>query len=207
MANEMSTPLTLTRTRDRESTALDHERDLGWVPRYYGRKEGLVRDYYARFLYRCGSYRHYTTIDWSTASRLIFVCTGNISRSPYAEARARLHGLSAISFGVAARGGDRADPVATRIASERGVELSSHRSRGYQDVGIQEGDLILAMEPWQLQRVALLCPQASLTLLGLWSSPTRPHIEDPFGLCAAYHHTCFQVIDSAIERITNLTRS
>jgi hypothetical protein len=58
------------------------------------------------------------------------------------------------------------------------------------------------MEPAQLPALAKLGAQA--TLLGLWATPPRPHLEDPYGLCAAYFDTCFEVIDSAVERIVRI---
>jgi hypothetical protein len=48
-------------------------------------------------------------------------------------------------------------------------------------------------------------PQVSL--LGLWSSPHRPLIFDPYSLHDQYYQTCYTVIDSAIATLTTLTGS
>src|SRR5207237_1259531 len=66
------------------------------------------------------------------------------------------------------------------------------------------GDLRIAMEPAQIRRLARLATAAPTTLLGLWATPPWPHLEDPYGLSPAYFDTCFDIIDSAVERIARL---
>jgi Low molecular weight phosphotyrosine protein phosphatase len=63
---------------------------------------------------------------WRNCERVVFVCTGNICRSPYAEAAARAHGINAVSCGTHTRTGLPADPVAIREAALRGRDMTAH---------------------------------------------------------------------------------
>jgi protein-tyrosine-phosphatase len=67
--------------------------------------------------------------------KVIFVCAGNICRSPFAEGLARRlaaeRGLDVefASAGEIALDGDRCPPDAVAVAKEYGVDLTSHRAR------------------------------------------------------------------------------
>jgi protein-tyrosine-phosphatase len=67
--------------------------------------------------------------------KVLFVCAGNICRSPFAEGLARRlaaeRGLDVefASAGKIAFDGDRCPPDAVAAAKEFGVDLSSHRAR------------------------------------------------------------------------------
>jgi protein-tyrosine-phosphatase len=175
------------------------------VSSQYGRKSGWLRHQYARVLDKAGAHAAMRRIDWDAVSRLVFVCQGNICRSAYAEARARKSGLSAASFGLGARDGDAADPKALEAASKRGVDLGGHRATSRDRFAPRQGDLLLAMERSHL--AGLSAPEGRVTLLGLWASPPRPHLEDPYGLSRGYFGTCFSVIDDAVGRIAGLAGS
>jgi protein-tyrosine phosphatase len=152
-----------------------------------------------------GGFRAERTISWGEVRRLVFVCRGNICRSAYAEARARELGLRSASFGLKTSTGGPANEVAMRVAATRHVELSRHRTTDVGDFRLEDGDLLLAMEPrhlnWLRQSFAGSAVSPQVSLLGLWSRPRRPHLHDPHGLSTAYFATCFDFIDSAIETI------
>lgn len=174
------------------------------VSSQYGRKSGWLRHQLASLLDRVGAHAAMRQVDWAAVSRLVFVCQGNICRSAYAEARARQSGLVAASFGLGARDGDHANPIAQEVASKRGVDLGSHRAISREHFVPRPGDLLLPMERSHLSGLAGL--GAPVTLLGLWASPPRPHLEDPYGLSRDYFDTCFGVIDDALGRISSLSR-
>lgn len=169
--------------------------------RDYGRKQGLLRTRWAQLQLACGRFEELSAIDWPRVARLLFVCTGNICRSPYAEARARRLGAHVGSFGLRAGDGRPADPKALRHAAERGIDLRPHRSRGPRAFVLGPGDLLAAMEPAQLSAVRELARPsgAQVTLAGVWAESARPHLEDPFGLSDAYFVTCFAFLDRAVE--------
>jgi protein-tyrosine phosphatase len=169
----------------------------------YGRKAGLLRHHLGVARYRLGLLSFLERIDWSSVKRLVFVCKGNICRSAYADGKAKALGLPAASFGLSVRGESPANEVAIRAAAARGVDLSAHRTRSRDAVGIRAGDLLLAMELPQAKAIAGpgIPKGVQTTLLGLWCEPPCPHIEDPYGLPPEYFSTCFGLIDDALNRV------
>jgi protein-tyrosine phosphatase len=103
----------------------------------------------------------------------VFVCKGNICRSAFAEAVARRAGLHAVSYGVATRGGDPAEPRAVSFAREYGIDLSPHITQRIDQYVPLAGDLVSAMEPDHLRRLGV-AGGAQLTLLGLWGAIPSP---------------------------------
>ena len=83
---------------------------------------------------------------WPGQGRLVFVCSGNICRSPYAQEVARRHGIAAVSCGIDTNNGLPADSAAMRTAAQRGVDLSAHRTTKWEDLVVATGDVIVAMQ-------------------------------------------------------------
>jgi protein-tyrosine phosphatase len=168
----------------------------------WGRKLGLAHHLTSRTAHWFGVYATFAHVPWSRIGRIIYVCEGNICRSAYGAARARAVGLDAQSFGLRAATGIPADPVAIETAVRRGIDLNNHRSAAIGAYQPAAGDLLLAMEPAQARELTQRFGGAiPVSLLGLWTRPLRPHIEDPFGLTPAYFETCFTIIDAGTQRI------
>ena len=180
-----------------------------WLALRYGGKRAWLRLIGERAAHAAGRYAGLDPIDWTGVARLVFVCSGNICRSPYGEAKARSLGVLAASFGLSADARSAVDPRARDVAARRGVDLSSHRVRGVAEIRLSPNDLLLLFEPshaavLQSQVPAELCVQ--VRPLGLWSSPVCPYIHDPFGLDERYFDACFARIDSAVARVAALLR-
>ncbi|MHB8454705.1 MAG: arsenate reductase/protein-tyrosine-phosphatase family protein [Acidiferrobacterales bacterium] len=146
--------------------------------------------------------RGYTDINWARVERIVFVCVGNICRSPYAEAVAATHGLSVVSAGLAASAGVQANLDAIRNADRRGINLAGHVTSRICDVNICSSDLLVGMEPRQGRKLMLnnkvQTSGAQVTLLGLWGAAPSPTITDPYGCSDGYFQTCYSRIDSGI---------
>jgi protein-tyrosine phosphatase len=167
----------------------------------YGGRRGYLEHVRARALYALGAYRGARDIEWAAVKRLVFVCKGNICRSPYASARARLLGAATASFGLHAAEGARADPAAWRTARSRAVDLSAHRSARRESCPIEDGDLLVVFEPEQLAEIRRQDRTARVTLLGIWAPPLRPHIQDPYGTSDRYFERCFSIIDTNVTEL------
>lgn len=170
----------------------------------YGRKIGLLVLLRSRIQQRLGAYRSYQNIAWEQVRRLVFICHGNICRSAYAQARAHQLGLPTASAGLGADKDGPADPQATKIAATRNIDLTTHTTTRIADLQRQTGDLFLCMEPAQalaLREIVGTDTHQQVTLLGLWSQEQRPYLQDPYGLKDTYWHTCFDIIDSAVQQV------
>ncbi len=149
-------------------------------------------------------------VQLSKFKRLVFVCQGNICRSPYGEACARKLGISAASFGLNADTGTRANISAARIAKQRGVLLDGHSATHISQFTFNIGDLILTFEPQQLRELlspGILPDFIAADLLGRWCIPSFPYIHDPYGLNDAYFNICFDRINQSIARLAPLVPS
>lgn len=171
--------------------------------RYGGRRE-MLRHLQAICAAAVGRYAGLRSIDWARVERLIFVCKGNICRSPYAAHLACSLGANAISCGIEATGGHPAYPAALRNAEPRGIDLAMHVSRPISQIEFGTRDLLLMFEPGHVDTLLqspLSGSGAQFTLLGLWSRPCRPLIADPYGRSDAYFQNCFARIESSVQAV------
>lgn len=119
--------------------------------------------------------------------RILFVCMGNICRSPTAEgvfrAQVQAAGLdnliatdSAGTHGYHV--GDPPDRRAISAAARRGIDISDLRARRVQTDDFQRFDLVLAMDRSNLGRLARLCPPDAVAWPRLFMD-FAPHIATP----------------------------
>lgn len=98
-------------------------------------------------------------------TRVLFVCLGNICRSPAAEGVLRARAAANdIALTVASAGtggwhaGEAADARMIKAAARRGYDLSSHRARQFSDADFHEFDLIVAMDSRNLADILDMAP-------------------------------------------------
>jgi protein-tyrosine phosphatase len=166
----------------------------------YGTWRGALRLSLAHAEVLSGRAASFTRPDLARVERLVFVCQGNICRSPFAEVKARALGLRAASLGLATNTGIPAFDMARTTAPLFQLSLAQHRATDWNDFAGLPGDLYLVMElrhAWRLAQQEL--PRnTQIALLGLWARPARPHIHDPHCLSAEYFRRCFATLDSAV---------
>lgn len=101
------------------------------------------------------------------STKVIFVCWGNICRSPMGEQVARAtferEGLDVQvdSAGVSSEEhGNPIDPRAARVLARHGYPKGNHRAQRISAAMIADADLVLAFEPVHLSRMHALAPDA-----------------------------------------------
>jgi protein-tyrosine phosphatase len=127
----------------------------------------------------------------SAAKRLLFVCTGNICRSPLAEAifrhEAERAGRAA-DFELDSAGthgyheGEPADARARAVGAARGVAVTSI-AREVRDSDFKHFDLILALDGGHLRELRGRCPaplRDKIRLMREFGEPPGGDVPDPY---------------------------
>ncbi|GBD33221.1 Protein-arginine-phosphatase [bacterium HR33] len=147
--------------------------------------------------------------------RVLLVCTGNICRSPLAEAimRRELAELGRDDFEVTSAGtgawdGAPASEGAYLVALEHGLDLSAHRARLLTRELVQQADIILTMARHHRARVEELGGNGRTYVLGEYAGRSGPEAEisDPFGGELEVYRRTFEeleeLIKAAVKRLT-----
>lgn len=144
-------------------------------------------------------------------ARIVFVCHGNVCRSPYAEVAARHRGLAAAVLSRGFIGPDRSPPdAALRVAKARGIDLSAHRSQLLDATEFEPGDLIFVMNERQRRATVFAANGLPVTVLVLGDLDplpiTRREIPDPWGRPDEDFHASYARIDRILDALAATLR-
>ena len=132
---------------------------------------------------------------------VLFVCSGNICRSPYAEVAARRI-LDPARFDVSSAGtiatpGLMATETMREVGAERGLDLADHRARHLTEVPAP--DWVFGMETHHLVSSRSAFPDLPACRIQLLDAPRN--VPDPYGRDRIAYETSADQIDAALERL------
>lgn len=143
-----------------------------------------------------------TTSPSASATSILFICTGNICRSPLAEvmARAMFDGDSFTfsSVGTHAVTGSPTTPHAQTIARGRSLDLSGHRAT-HLGASTPPPDIVIGMEERHLVVAAGTFPSLDRSRIRLLDMH-RP-VADPYRGDLAAYETAAAHIETALETL------
>ena len=139
---------------------------------------------------------------------ILFVCMGNLCRSPMAEGLLRrklereglLKEYRVRSAGVCAVEGAPASPDAVRVMAERGVDISGHRAHDLTPADVEEATLILTMTPSHAESIRREFPRQARKVYTLAEMAGRSYgVDDPYGGSLSEYRRCADEIERLIE--------
>lgn len=174
------------------------------IKKRYGSKRGLLNSGIFSAQTFLGKFHKYLNVRTSASTRFVFICSGNICRSPLAEHVAKKMGAKAISFGLHTGGGDTADERAIKFAKSIGIDLTVHLTQNIKNYEPKEGDLLVGMEPAHaIELEKIFHAKVPVTLVGLWLPQKQAYIHDPYNTNDCFFNRCEQQVVDAVTHLVN----
>jgi protein-tyrosine-phosphatase len=147
-------------------------------------------------------------------SNVLFVCIGNICRSPFAQGlftklirQGGYKGFHVESAGLLALPGNSATFLAQKVAVDHGVDLTGHKAKRLSRKLVDWAELILVMEKAHRDELVADFPEATdktflMRRFARFGSRNRG-IADPYGLQYDAYRFCYLDIEDAVSGLVD----
>ncbi len=144
---------------------------------------------------------------------IIFICTGNICRSPMAHwyMQKRIDDMKKSeeylisSCGTNTYGGERATQNAIQAIAKYGVNMENHRSTNISDVDLSTYDLIICMTENHKDIVLFTYPNIKDKIFTLkeyvYNDQIYTDIDDPWGYDISVYNSCGKEIVDCVDKL------
>jgi protein-tyrosine phosphatase len=153
-------------------------------------------------------YERWATVRLPDSVRsVLFVCRGNICRSPLAAVYFQslvdkgARQVTVRSAGLETTPGKPAHAEAKAVALQHELSLEGHATTQVHRELLDQSDLIVVMEIWQKDRIRRLYPgsKGKVVLLGRFDSVGRLEIADPYCGTREDFHSCFKQVSRCCD--------
>lgn len=176
--------------------------------------------FYNKCLWYCGlsSFLYLSGMNGFCCRKVIFLCKGNICRSPYAEYKFKqlinscaLSDVSVESAGLYTDDGKVANSIAAEVANEFRVDLSSHSTRRFSVDMVCDDVLFIVMTRDQASdmRRRIGHNRSRILVLGALSMKygLSVDISDPYAKSTDVFRKCFLQINMALNELVQSMKS
>ena len=144
---------------------------------------------------------------------VLFVCTGNICRSPLAQGlmeqalleAAPDHGLRIDSAGTHAHVGEMPHPLSVTVAAvDYGIDITAQRARQLVPEDFHEFDWLIALDRGHRDFMETRLPPGSRGVVRLLMQdvlPGSPDVPDPYGRRRSAYEESARLIKAGVDRL------
>ncbi len=141
-----------------------------------------------------------------TARSVLFVCSGNICRSPFAEHLLRIHlgdEITVHSAGFSSRTGRKVPELALAAAREHAIDLSSHRSQSVTASQLDHSDMVIVFDFTNYEKLLAKFPYVrdKVAFLGVLEPDQSLFIDDPWGAGKQVYQQIYRRTAAAVEKL------
>lgn len=139
--------------------------------------------------------------------RIIFLCSGNTSRSPMAEAifKNMVKGIEISSAGFSTYSGEKADEYAILVCRKHGIDLTGFRTTNISDVDFGTVDLALTATIANRDKIKKFYPNLNAYTIKEYSGFYDDlDINDPSDGGLGDYVVCYFEIKDALEKILEI---